>query len=101
MHPNRFVPIERTELGQTRLRKAELADTAAAEWRWKSLHKATFMGNVREEKVYVYLQGDKDTIYRVDTTLWACTTEWVVFKESVRIPVDCVLGVEFYHSSDE
>lgn len=73
----------------------------AEEKRWKSLHKATFMGNVMEAKVYIYLQGEKDQVYRVDTTLWACTSEWVVFKESVRVPVECVLGVEFYHSSEE
>ena len=101
MHVDRFVPIERSDLVKARLRKVVLEDTVAVEQRWKSLHKATFMGNVMEAKVYIYLQGEKDQVYRVNTTLWACTSEWVVFKESVRVPVECVMGVEFYHSSEE
>ncbi|NDH90310.1 MAG: hypothetical protein EBZ22_05405 [Flavobacteriia bacterium] len=98
---DRYIPLERSDLAKAQLRKAVLASPEAVEQRWRSLHKATFMGNVREEKVHVYLQGEKDTVYRVDTTLWACTAEWVVFKDSVRIPVDQVIRVEFYHSSDE
>ena len=101
MHYDRYIPLERSDLAKTQLRNAALDGPEAVEMRWKSLHQATFAGNVREEKVYVYLQGEKDAVYRVDTTLWACTSEWVVFKDSVRIPVNQVLRVEFYHSSDE
>jgi len=98
---DRYIQLERSDLAKAKLRKAVMDGPEAVETRWRSLHKATFMGNVREEKVRVFLQGDQDTVYRIDTTLWACTAEWVVFKDSVRIPVDQVIRVEFYHSSDE
>ena len=98
---DRYIQLERSDLAKAKLRKAVMDGPEAVETRWRSLHKATFMGNVREEKVRVFLQGDQGTVYRVDTTLWACTAEWVVFKDSVRIPVDQVIRVEFYHSSDE
>jgi len=98
---DRYIQLERSDLAKAKLRKAVMDGPEAVETRWRSLHKATFMENVREEKVRVFLQGDQDTVYRVDTTLWACTAEWVVFKDSVRIPVDQVIRVEFYHSSDE
>lgn len=98
---DRYIPLERSELAKAKLREAVLDNPESVESRWRSLHKATFLGNVREEKVAVYLQGEKDIVYRIETTLWACTSEWVVFKDSVRIPIDHVLHVAFHHSSEE
>ena len=94
-----YIPITRSDLAQIRLVPAQLAGEEAVQIRWRSLHKATFFGNVMEEKVRVYLQG-KEAVYRLETTLWACTKEWVVFKDSVRVPVTVVLRVESYQASE-
>jgi len=49
----------------------------------------------------VLLQGKKKMRYRIETTLWACTNEWVVFKEGVRIPIESVVDVTFHQASEE
>lgn len=59
------------------------------------------MGNLREEKVLIFLQSEAEAVYRVETTLWACTPEWAVFKDGLRIPVDAIVRVEFYQASEE
>ncbi len=93
--------ITRDELRQISLARAPLVSEEEHIVRWKALHKATFVGNIREEKVTVLLQGKKKMRYRIDTTLWACTNEWVVFKEGVRIPIESVVDVTFHQASEE
>ncbi|MDG1253070.1 MAG: hypothetical protein P8N56_05260 [Schleiferiaceae bacterium] len=97
----KIISILRKELSQCTLGKAPMIGDEALQARWKSLHRATFVGNLREEKVLVYLQGQGEDVFRLETTLWACTAEWAVFKEGIRIPVDAILRVEFYQASEE
>lgn len=97
----KIISIQREELTQRTLGKAPLLAEEDRHARWKSLHKATFVGNLREEKVLIFLQGEAEAVYRVETTLWACTPEWAVFKDGLRIPVDAIVRVEFYQASEE
>ncbi len=93
--------ITREELPQLTLGRAALAGDEEYNDRWKALHCATYFGNLREEKVTLFLQGEPDGVFQLETTLWACTSEWAVFKDGVRIPVESVIRVAFHQASEE
>ena len=80
-------------LGLEFLKFDVLDSDRARNLRQKKLQEATFMGNVEEKKVCIEFLS-KSGCYTVSTTLWACTDDWVVFKENQRIPVKSIRKVE-------
>lgn len=94
-------PISREELPHISLGTAPILGDEARITRWKDLHRATFIGNLREEKVTFFLQGAGKEVLQMETTLWACTQEWAVFKEGQRIPVESIIRVAFHQASEE
>ena len=69
--------------------------------RCAALHRATQVGNLQRTKVELEF-WDQGGCKRVATTVWACTSKVVVFKEGMTLPVHRVARVVFatpYHSS--
>jgi len=62
--------------------------------RQKKLQEATFLGNLEEKKVMIEFVSNKGC-HVIHTTLWAFTSDWVVFKESQRIPTRSIRKVYF------
>lgn len=87
--------IQRSAILNLEFLKFDVLDSDGAKnLRQKNLQDATFMGNLEEKKVSIEFLS-KSGCYIVNTTLWACTNDWVVFKENQRIPVKSIRKVEF------
>jgi len=93
--------IKRTDLlGLTFADQDALSSEAMRQERWGLLHKATFQGNVEERKVTLFFTADQGR-FALNTTIWACTEQTVVFKDSEQMPIRAVDAVEFHQSSEE
>ncbi len=87
--------IQRSAILNLEFLKFDVLDSDSAKnLRQKKLQDATFMGNLEEKKVRIEFLS-KSGCYIINTTLWACTNDWVVFKENQRIPVKSIRRVEF------
>jgi len=58
------------------------------------IHRATSLGNIESVKVYVLFR-DEENLKRVFTTIWAQTSEKIVLKKGVSIPVNRIVDVRF------
>ena len=58
------------------------------------IYRATSLGNIENQKVYIIFQ-DSDSIKRVFTTIWAHTQEKIVLKKGVMIPVNRIVDIRF------
>lgn len=93
--------IDRTDLpGLTFAEQDVLNTEVMRQERWGLLHKATFQGNVEERKVTIFFTAEQGR-YALNTTIWACTEQIVVFKGSELMPIRAVEAVEFHQSSEE
>jgi len=63
--------------------------------RMQRLRHGAFLGNLEEKKVRIYMHA-KEGDYCVCTTVWACTEDWLVFKDGIKVPVSCVTEVDFH-----
>jgi hypothetical protein len=55
---------------------------------------------VEERKVTLFFTADQGR-FALNTTIWACTEQTVVFKDSEQMPIRAVEAVEFHQSSEE
>lgn len=93
--------IDRADLmGLTFAADDVVAEPEARNERWKILHRATFQGNVEERKVTIYFRANQGR-FALHTTIWACTDQTVVFKNSEEMPLRAVEALEFHQSSEE
>lgn len=93
--------IKRTDLlNLTFADQDALSSEAMRQERWGLLHKATFQGNVEERKVTIFFTAEQGR-FALNTTIWACTEQTVVFKDSEQMPIRAVEAVEFHQSSEE
>lgn len=87
--------IDRNSIPQLEfLSKDVLATLNSRKFRQKQLQDATFIGNIEEKKVTLEFLS-KTGCHLINTTIWACTNEWVVLKEKQQIPIKSIRTIEF------
>jgi hypothetical protein len=62
--------------------------------RSKRIHSATYVGNIRHEKVAIVFQT-ATAIFKVQTTIWLNYGGCIYLKGDVTIPVERILSVEW------
>lgn len=58
------------------------------------LNRAAQLGNLLKNKVNIYFMDANDKLMRVNTTIWAITTNEVILKQGVTIPRNRVVYVD-------
>ena len=62
--------------------------------RSKRIHSATYVGNIRHEKVAIVFQT-ATAIFKVQTTIWLNYGGCIYLKDDITIPVERILSVEW------
>ncbi len=62
--------------------------------RSKRIHSATYVGNIRHEKVAIVFQT-ATAIFKVQTTIWLNYGGRIYLKGDITIPVERILSVEW------
>ena len=62
--------------------------------RSKRIHSATYVGNIRHEKVAIVFQTET-AIFKVQTTIWLNYGGCIYLKGNITIPVERVLSVDW------
>ena len=94
MHTKSF-EISRKETAQLHFDIGEiLLDETAVRKRSEAIHKATYLGNLKHQKVVISFNTGSN-IYQVYTTIWLTYGNHIFLKDDVRIPVERILAVEF------
>ncbi|ARS34119.1 hypothetical protein [Pontibacter actiniarum] len=73
-----------------------LTDPEARKRRMWDLNRATSLGNVYQGKVEITFQTAEGDQRRVDTTVWAVDDKFMTLKAGCAIPVNSILGIEFF-----
>lgn len=88
-----FKKIEKEDIGQLQFTRAEaLTDPEAVKLRNERLARACTLGNGYKGKVtirFVSTQG----AHEVTTTVWNCSSEMIVLKNGLHIPVAAITFV--------
>ena len=71
-----------------------LSNDYARTKRSKRIHSATYVGNIRHEKVAIVFQTETD-IFQVQTTIWLNYGGCIYLKGNITIPVERVLSVDW------
>lgn len=58
------------------------------------LHRAMQLGNLLKNKVDIYFRNNNDKLMRVQTTVWAVTTDAVVLKQGILIPKSSIVSID-------
>lgn len=61
----------------------------------RKLKRAEKLGNAYKSKTKILFRSMKG-LYRVETTVWATTEQYVSLKGGVLIPIHCIKSVDFY-----
>ncbi|WP_044403063.1 hypothetical protein [Lacinutrix sp. Hel_I_90] len=87
--------IEKEAIPQLKFSNLEtLQSTRARVLRSHYLNRATHLGNLSKGKVRIYFKDDHNNLLHVNTTIWALTTDFVVLKQGITIPIKAVLYIE-------
>jgi hypothetical protein len=62
--------------------------------RSKRIHSATYVGNIRHEKVAIVFQTETE-VFKVQTTIWLNYGGCIYLKGNITIPVERVLSVDW------
>jgi hypothetical protein len=85
--------ISKEDIKGLSLRSAEVLDTENAIRKRKAdLYKAMILGNVYHVKCKIIFLSDSE-FYKVETTVWAATDNYVTLKGGTIIPVKSILEV--------
>lgn len=75
--------------------KDVLRDEQLVKQRVRKLKRAAQLGNNYKTKSKILFRS-LEGIYKVETTVWATTENYVSLKGGVLIPIHCIKGVDFY-----
>lgn len=62
--------------------------------RAKRIHSATYVGNIRQEKVNIVFQTESH-VFKVQTTIWLHYGGAIYLKGDITIPVERVVSVDW------
>ena len=74
------------DLGEVLTTKEEIRKRAEA------IHKATYLGNLKHQKVVIQFDTGSD-VYQVQTTIWLHYNKHIYLKGGIRVPVERILAV--------
>lgn len=63
--------------------------------RAKLIHKATYFGNIKHEKVTIVFAGEASEVYHINTTIWLNYNGHIFLKGDITIPVQRILDIRF------
>lgn len=72
-----------------------LLDDQLKKQRTRKLKRAEQLGNAYKSKAKILFKS-LEGIFKVETTVWATTEQYVSLKGGVLIPIHCIKGVDFY-----
>lgn len=85
--------ISKEEISRLQLNAAEVLSTEFSIRKRKAdLYRAMILGNVYHGKCKIVFTDNTET-YKVETTVWAATENYVTLKGGTVIPVKCILEV--------
>jgi ribosome-associated translation inhibitor RaiA len=61
----------------------------------RKLKRAEKLGNAHKVKTKILFKT-KEGLFKVETTVWAKTKNYIVLKGGVSIPINCIDSVNFY-----
>ncbi|HCP41363.1 MAG TPA: hypothetical protein DIT65_06170 [Cryomorphaceae bacterium] len=62
--------------------------------RSEAIHKATYLGNLKHQKVYIQFNTGS-FFYQVHTTIWLHYNNNIYLKGNIKVPVERILGIHF------
>lgn len=87
--------INKEDISQLKFSNSEtLSSKQKRSLRSHYLYRASILGNIAKNKVKIYFKDNKDRLHRVNTTIWALTTDFVVLKQGVTIPRKSIVFVD-------
>ncbi|KUG07609.1 hypothetical protein [Solirubrum puertoriconensis] len=58
--------------------------------------RACALGNNYHGKLDIYFQTDDGNVKRVQTTVWAVHESYITLKAGITIPLNAIIGFDFY-----
>ena len=71
-----------------------LESVRAIQRRSEAIHKATYLGNLKHQKVRIQFNTGAD-VYQVHTTIWLHYNNHIYLKGNIKVPVERILGIHF------
>jgi len=62
--------------------------------RSEAIHKATYLGNLKHQKVLIQFSTGAE-VYQVHTTIWLHYNRHIYLKGGIRLPVERILDIHF------
>jgi hypothetical protein len=94
MHRNP-VDISRIETAQLNYELGEvLTSEREIHKRAEAIHKATYLGNLKHQKVLIQFNTGVE-VYQVHTTIWLHYNNHIYLKGGIRVPIERILAVHF------
>ena len=88
-----FKPIEKENIeGLNFPANDVLTDPQEIANRKGELEKAMTLGNIDHVKIAIFFEDDKD-LWVTNTTIWAVTSEHIVLKKGVTIPINRIYRI--------
>lgn len=87
--------VDKEEIPSIKFSKTDvLVSKKNKSFRAHYLNRAVHLGNLLKNKVNIYFMDANDKLMRVNTTIWAITTNEVILKQGVTIPRNRVVYVD-------
>lgn len=87
--------ISRTDAAMLAYESGEILDSArAVQRRSEAIHKATYLGNLKHQKVHIQINTGADVL-QVHTTIWLHYNSHIYLKGNIKVPVERILGIHF------
>ena len=94
-HPTSSYTIQKEDIPQLKFSKIEtLNSLKKIKLRSHYLERATQLGNLLKTKVKIYFIDSTNKLIRVNTTIWAVTSDFVVLKQGITIPKHSIIYIE-------
>ena len=87
--------ISRDKISSLSYDEGEVMNTGLeVQRRSEAIHKATYLGNLKHQKVYIQFNTGAD-VYQVHTTIWLHYNNHIYLKGNIKVPVERILGIHF------
>ena len=87
--------IDKEQVAGLKFPKEEvLTDQRAIKERQSTLERGMTLGNLQKQKSRIYFKDDKSEKV-VETTIWAVTSNFILLKYGISIPINRILKIKF------
>lgn len=85
--------VDRSKIASCNFPKGEVIDDPEEQRnRSRKIHNATRLGNLEQKKVNIYFR-DKEGVKHLYTTIWAQTSNRIILKNNVTLPVHRIIDI--------